>query len=288
MSQEEANRIVQAAHRMRRSGKTLKIALPTVAALGAGAAVAVGSIPGGDGTITGCYVTNTDAANLRYGSLRVIDPSLPANPTGAPNFQRSCEQDEATISWNQRGPTGPPGAPGSQGAQGVAGAPLIGETSFGLKSAGNTFLKLDGIKGEITAKFHKGEIPITSSALGITQTGHASGGGGGAGKTIETFTITKRLDKSSPRLLLACANGTHIKSAVITFARKAGKGQQDYLKIKLDQVLISSIQQGSSSKGAPTEQLTLNFTKATETFLGGAFGGKGSVKVNIGLTNNKV
>ncbi len=57
MGVEEAGRIARAAERMRRSSRVpLKLLLPTAAALGAGAAVAVGSIPGSGGTITGCYV----------------------------------------------------------------------------------------------------------------------------------------------------------------------------------------------------------------------------------------
>ena len=59
MSQEEASRIARAAHRARRSRAVAKVALPTAAALGAGAAVAIGSIGGTDQTITACYGTNT-------------------------------------------------------------------------------------------------------------------------------------------------------------------------------------------------------------------------------------
>ena len=55
MSAEEASRIARAVQRMKHSKRAVQIALPTAAALGAGAAVAVGSIPGNDGTITGCY-----------------------------------------------------------------------------------------------------------------------------------------------------------------------------------------------------------------------------------------
>jgi hypothetical protein len=46
MSREEANRIVRAAERVRRMRHVgLKLALPTAAALGAGAAFAIGAIP---------------------------------------------------------------------------------------------------------------------------------------------------------------------------------------------------------------------------------------------------
>src|SRR6185312_13259552 len=87
MSAEEASRIARAVQRMKDSKRAVQIALPTAAALGAGAAIAAGAIPGSDGTITGCYNSKTengipqvifysDGSELP-GGLRVIDPSLP-------------------------------------------------------------------------------------------------------------------------------------------------------------------------------------------------------------------
>jgi type VI secretion system Hcp family effector len=285
MSQEEANRIVRAVHRARSSRRAaLTIALPTVAALGAGAAVAIGSIPGGDGTITGCYITNPDGA--RYGELRVIDPSVP-NPVGAgPSQTNSCLSDEKTITWNQSGPQGPQGPQGPSGAQGSAGTPLIGQTSFGFGGGGRTFLKLDGIKGESTDKDHKGDIELSSFSIGAGGAQHGSGGGGGAGKvSFQSFTITKKLDKASPALFKAAATGVHFKEATIVFARKAGKGQMDYLEYKLDQVLISSIQDGTSQKAAPIEQVTFNFAKIEETFLGSNGKPLQTIRINVSAQN---
>ena len=295
MSQEEATGIARAVERVRRSRrKGLKFALPTVAALGAGAAFAVGAIPGSDGTITGCYVTNTDViqAPVRPGDLRVIDPSQQATlPSGAPNEAAACVNGEATITWNQRGPQGPAGPPGGQGAQGPqgpVGQNLVGQTSFGFGGGGGkTFLKLDGIKGESTVKLHKGEIEISSFSFGVSNAGTAAhGSGGGAGKTsFQSFTITKKLDKSSPALFLDAASGKHIKFADVSFMRKAGGKQQDYLKIKLTDVLISSLQQGQSPHGTPTESITFNFKKAEESFLSSS--GKVLQSVAITISGNK-
>ena len=41
---------------------------------------------------------------------------------------------------------------------------------------------------------------------------------------MRTSTSARNLSKASPQLLLACAAGTHIKSAVLT-GRRAGKEQ---------------------------------------------------------------
>lgn len=289
MSREEANRIVRAVERARRSRRAaLKVALPTAAALGAGAAIAIGSIPSGDGTITGCYVTNTDLVNAYSaapGELRLIDPSKPATlPSGAPNPDGACLNGEATITWNQRGPQGPPGVQGPAGPAGSAGRDLIGDTSFGFGGGSSTFLKLDGIKGETTAKTHKGEIAISSFSIGATQA-HGSGGGAGAGKvSFSSFTITKRIDKASPLLFQGAAQGKHYKEAVISFAKTKRGKQTDYLEFKMTNVLISSIQDGTSqSSHQPVESISFNFAKIEEIFLGSNGKPIQSISVNVGL-----
>lgn len=125
------------------------------------------------------------------------------------------------------------------------------------------FLKIDGIQGESQDKTHKGEIEITSWSWGATQTGtSAIGGGAGAGRVdMSDFRLAKLVDKASPSLMLACAQGAHIKTAVLT-CRKAGKEQQEYLKITFSDLLVSSFKtDGSSADVIPAEQVSLNFSK---------------------------
>jgi type VI secretion system secreted protein Hcp len=106
----------------------------------------------------------------------------------------------------------------------------------------DSFLKLDGIKGESADAKHKGEVDILSFSFGASQTGtSATGGGGGAGKVqIHDIHFTKKVDASSPLLFLNCASGAHIKEATLV-VRKAGGKQLEFLKIKLTDVLISSV-----------------------------------------------
>lgn len=125
------------------------------------------------------------------------------------------------------------------------------------------FLKIDGIQGESQDSKHKGEIDLESWSWGETQHGaHAAGGGGGAGKVaMQDFHFTMKVNKASPKLLLACATGEHYKSALLT-ARKAGKDQQEYLKIKFSDLLVSSFQTGGSGgEILPVDQISLNFAK---------------------------
>ena len=102
------------------------------------------------------------------------------------------------------------------------------------------FLKIDGIDGESADSKHKGEINLQSWSWSEHQSGaHAAGGGGGAGKvSMADFHFTMHVNKASPKLMLACATGEHIKKATLV-CRKAGKEQQEYLKITFDDVLVS-------------------------------------------------
>jgi type VI secretion system secreted protein Hcp len=141
------------------------------------------------------------------------------------------------------------------------------------------FLKMDPLKGESKDHKHKDTIDILSWQWGANNSGKsAHGGGGGAGKVnVNDISITKWVDKASPDLFLACANGQHFKEAMI-ICRKAGKEALEFYKIKLDQVFVTSVQGGGShGDDKPTEHITLNFakiqmeyTEQTET------GGKGA------------
>jgi type VI secretion system secreted protein Hcp len=125
------------------------------------------------------------------------------------------------------------------------------------------FLKIEGVEGEATDEKHKGEIDVESWSWGETQSGtSAAGGGGGAGKvSMQDFHFVMRLNKASPKLMLACATGDHLKSATLV-CRKAGGDQQEYMKIVMTDVLVSSYQTGGSTGDVvPVDQISLNFSK---------------------------
>ena len=126
------------------------------------------------------------------------------------------------------------------------------------------FLKLDGIDGESKDSKHSAEIDLESFSWGETQTGsHSFGGGGGAGKVqMQDFHFVMKNCKASPKLFLACAEGEHIKKGVLV-CRKAGKEQQEYLKVTMSDLLVSSYQTSGSAHGdeVPTDQVSLNFSK---------------------------
>jgi type VI secretion system secreted protein Hcp len=126
------------------------------------------------------------------------------------------------------------------------------------------FLKIDGIKGESKDAKHKDEIQLLSYSFGDSQPATmAFGGGGGAGKVQMTdFIFTMTVNRASPPLWLACATGAHIKSVVFT-ARKAGKDQQEYVKIVLEEVMVSNYQSNGAAEadGLPVDSVSLNYAR---------------------------
>jgi type VI secretion system secreted protein Hcp len=154
------------------------------------------------------------------------------------------------------------------------------------------FLKVDGIQGESKADKHKDEIDIMSFSWGATQSGSfAAGGGGGAGKvSMQDFHFTMYHNKASPALMLACAQGDHIKSAILC-CRKAGKQQQEFMKVTMSDCLVSSYQTGGhgGADTIPTDQISLNFAKIEHEYKEQDEKGNlgGSVKKTIDLKTVK-
>ena len=131
------------------------------------------------------------------------------------------------------------------------------------------FLKIDGIQGESGDQTHKNEIQLESWSFGETQGGTmAFGGGGGAGKVqMQDFHFVMKVNKSTPKLMLACADGQHIKNAILT-CRKAGKEQVEFLKWTFSDLLVSSFQTSGSGSGdvLPMDQISFNFTKVESEY----------------------
>jgi type VI secretion system secreted protein Hcp len=127
------------------------------------------------------------------------------------------------------------------------------------------FLALDGIKGESKAVGHVDEIDLEAFGWGeFAQGGGSSGGGGGgAGKvTMQDVHVVARLSKASPALMLACAQGKHIKDATLT-ARRVGPAKQDFLVLRFEDVVITSYNVSGSEAdgGPPTDQVSFAFAR---------------------------
>ena len=126
--------------------------------------------------------------------------------------------------------------------------------------AADIFAKIGDIKGESLDDKHKDEIEVLTWSWGVTNAGRAGGAGGGAGKaSFHDLSFTHKIDKASPVLMQACATGVHLKEATITH-RKAGKGQQDFLIFKMNDLVITGVT-SDDSEGGQLETVSLAFAK---------------------------
>jgi len=129
---------------------------------------------------------------------------------------------------------------------------------------GDFFLKIDGIDGESKDSKHQGSLELDSWSWGETNQGsfHAYGGGGAGKVSMQDFHFVINAGKHSPKVMEHCATGQHIPSGLLT-VRKAGGEQQEFLKIKFTDLLISSYQIGATKHGEilPTDQISFNFSK---------------------------
>jgi type VI secretion system secreted protein Hcp len=131
------------------------------------------------------------------------------------------------------------------------------------------FIKIGELKGESRDAKHKSSIDVLAWSWGMSNSGSAhAGGGSGAGKAnVQDLSFTKYIDLSSPDLMLACCNGKHFPEATLT-VRKAGEMPLEYLKIKLTEVLITSVSTGGSGgEDRLTENVTLNFAKVNVDYV---------------------
>jgi type VI secretion system secreted protein Hcp len=128
--------------------------------------------------------------------------------------------------------------------------------------ASDIFAKLGDIKGESLDDKHKDQIELLSWSWGVANSASAStGSGGGAGRaSFHDLSFTHKIDKASPLLLRGCATGQHLKEATIT-RRKAGKGQQEFLVIKMNDVIITSVTEADQGGASQVETVTLAFAK---------------------------
>jgi type VI secretion system secreted protein Hcp len=130
------------------------------------------------------------------------------------------------------------------------------------------YLTVDGVEGEAKAEGFEGQIVLDSFQLGANNpTSIGAGGGAGAGKvTLSNFTVSKKTDKSSVPLFLACCKGQHFADAEVTI-RKAGGEQIEFLKYKFDTLFVEDISwSGGTGDDLPTELLSLAYGSVEMTY----------------------
>jgi type VI secretion system secreted protein Hcp len=132
----------------------------------------------------------------------------------------------------------------------------------------DTFIKIDGIEGESSDDKHAGWIEVTSFNTGLSQitsaTASSVGGASAERADFHDFSFTKQLDKASPKLALACADGTHIDSIIVEICR-AGTEKVKFMEYKMTNCIISGVSTSGGGKDSssdfPTENVNINYGK---------------------------
>lgn len=132
------------------------------------------------------------------------------------------------------------------------------------------FLELSEIPGESQKQDHETHWDLLSFSYGVVQHGSfdIGGKGGGSGKAeFQDISIVKWVDKASPVIFKSCASGKHFDKATI-HVRKAGEHPMEYLKIELENLIISSVHNSGAAAAddLPVESVMMNCAKITEYY----------------------
>lgn len=124
------------------------------------------------------------------------------------------------------------------------------------------FLKIEGIEGEAKDANHKGWITLTGFNWGASQPGNMqTGGGGGAGKvTWRDLTVNAPIDRATPAIARYLSSGKHINKVELS-ACKAGNPQTEYMRITLEEVLLTGLTYNGAN-GNERVNMTYNFQAA--------------------------
>jgi len=130
------------------------------------------------------------------------------------------------------------------------------------------FMDITGIPGESTDDTHEDWIEILSYSHGVSQP--ASGVSGGRTTGIaehQDFTITKELDKASPKLALYCCKSTYIEEVTIELCYADGDKDRFMEYVLTDVIVTSVIVNGSAgSEDRPIEEVSFAYGQINWTY----------------------
>ncbi len=142
------------------------------------------------------------------------------------------------------------------------------------------FIKIPGGDGEATDSKHEGWIEVlqfSHSVLQPTTVFSRSPDRAPRRADFEDLSVTKFIDKASPKLMLKCATGDHIPEVQFDVRRTIGGQQETYLAYEFTECILSSFSAASAEAGSDVpsddpaagggvedkalETVTLNFAK---------------------------
>jgi len=131
------------------------------------------------------------------------------------------------------------------------------------------FMKIEGIKGDVTEDGHVDWIDVNSFQFGV---GRAISPAGGAERvvgdtSVSDITVTTTMSIASPAIFTDAVVGTG-KEVMIDFTKTVGESSVVFAHYVLTDALISqySVSAAGDNTGAASESISLNFVKIEWSF----------------------
>jgi len=136
----------------------------------------------------------------------------------------------------------------------------------------SAFMKMGDLEGESSDPKHSKWILIESLSNAVHRSipeGAKDQQRARGQTTAGDVVVVRQMDKSSVKLQEACATGKYFPEVEIHLCVQSDKNQEPYLKYKLENVIVSSYSFHGSASGSPlpSEEVTINYTKATWTYI---------------------
>jgi type VI secretion system secreted protein Hcp len=128
------------------------------------------------------------------------------------------------------------------------------------------YLKLGDIKGEATDSKHKDEIELLGWTHEVLSPRDAASGLPTGKRQHKPISVTIELSPATAETLIGLLKATQPMEATLTTTKKTRAGSQDYLIIKLEDVLVSSYRLETEVNGPTSIVLQLSYSKMEGKF----------------------
>ena len=119
------------------------------------------------------------------------------------------------------------------------------------------FLQIEGIPGKIKIDVRSTnwrQVRGMPDPLALASAGAKSSGPNAGQTQMQDFSISKEIDQASPKIGLACTQGTTIPRATIEICRAGGE-KQPFFRIRMEGVKITSIRPAGGGGGGGAARL---------------------------------
>ena len=142
------------------------------------------------------------------------------------------------------------------------------------------------VKGDVTAEGYKDWINLDSMQFGVGR-GISMGVGSMSNReaslpSLSEVTVSKSLDPSSPMLLKDALAGAEGVKAEIALVRTGAKQVEEVGRYILEDVLISSYSVSAGGDSAPSESVSMSYSKFTADLKGADKSNKNGTNIKVG------